>query len=65
MRDIPLNPRDPRLHAFLTVPRTLEEDPTYRRLRDRIERARAAHMPTRALCDALTEYVHGLLRAKA
>ena len=50
-----------KLHAFLTAPQSLAEDPTYRRLQERIAQARAAHMPTRGLQQALQDYLHQAL----
>lgn len=53
-----------RLSAFLTAPQSLQEDPVWRRLTDRIHRARAMHAPTRELEQARQDYVHSLLRRK-
>lgn len=57
-----LNPRDSRLMAFLTAPRSLAEDPTWLKLRARINEARAKHRPVRQAEAELAEYVQSLLR---
>lgn len=52
-----------RLYQTLVGPPRLEDDPVYQRMRAHIERLRAAHMPTRGATEALTQYVHALLRS--
>lgn len=54
--------RFPRLYAFLTAPRSLAEDPTWQKLRQRIAEARAKHRPVRQAEAELAEYVQSLLR---
>jgi type II secretory pathway predicted ATPase ExeA len=54
-----------RLHQMLVGPPRLEDDPTYARLRSEIRRRQMAHMSTRGLQQALTDYVHTLLRRTA
>lgn len=53
-----------RLFRTLVGPPTLEDDPTYRTLREHIAYAQKRHMPTRAHREALADYLHALLKPR-
>lgn len=51
-----------KLARFLTSPRSLDEDPKYRAIKQHIAHARAMHAPVKEHQKALEDYVCSLLR---